>query len=43
VEENSEEKECEREMSEKRFSQETMEKTEREPRDLNVQMLLSMQ
>ena len=43
MEENLEEKGCEREMSEKRFSKETMGKTERGLRDLNVKMLLSMQ
>jgi hypothetical protein len=45
VEENLEEKECEQGISEKSFlkERETMGKTERELRDLNVQMLLSVQ
>jgi hypothetical protein len=36
VKENLEEKECEREMSEKRFSKEMTGKIERRLRDLNV-------
>jgi hypothetical protein len=43
VEENLEEKECEQEMLEKRLSKETTGKTERGLRDLDVQMLLSVQ
>jgi hypothetical protein len=38
-----EEKGYEREMSEQIFLEETMEKTERKPKDLSAQTLLSMQ
>ena len=45
MKENLEEKECEQGISEKSFlkERETVRKTERELRDLSVQMLLSVQ